>query len=105
MHQVSNKIDSNIAELFTNEAVDNMVNHLESKTIKMDIIEDDEMDLTKEYIVNWSCIWNNPKNVGKKGRILFKNNKLAFLAYDGKFNIDKISTTDLYRLEDLTELN
>ena len=50
-----------------------------------------EFDLTKAYVVNWACIFNNPSLVGSGCQILAK----AIVAFsDGMINT--------YRLEDLT---
>ena len=57
-----------------------------------------EFDLTKIYIVNWACIFNNPSLVGSECQILAKDSKIAIVAFEDR-------TINTYRLEDLTCTN
>jgi hypothetical protein len=57
-----------------------------------------EFDLTKAYIVNWACIFNNPSLVGNECQILAKDSKIAIVAFAD-------NTINTYRLEDLDCIN
>lgn len=57
-----------------------------------------KFDLTKVYVVNWACIFNNPSLVGSECQILAKDSKIAIVAFEDR-------TINAYRLEDLTCTN
>jgi hypothetical protein len=59
-----------------------------------------EWNLTKTYRINWACIWNKPTNMGKSCTVLFKDDKVAFVAIKGTSSSHVVH--NLYRLEDLT---
>lgn len=62
-----------------------------------------KVDISKEYIIEWCCMWNKPTDIGKKCKIIAINNKLCLITFR-KSNkpITKILLSRLYRFEDLT---
>lgn len=69
--------------------------------------DDSEWSITKDgkptvYTVNWSTIWNKPKNVGKKCIILQKNDKYAITEIEGFDPEGDEILSRIYRLEDLS---
>jgi hypothetical protein len=70
-----------------------------------------KFNMNSIYIINHACIWNKVDNVGKKCKIIQKNDKLALVKFNNLDN-NKVSfinlddlTSSIYRLEDLTILN
>jgi len=66
--------------------------------------DNEEWSMDTVYTPNWSCIWNKPKNVGKKCYIVGKDSMFAFVEFikedeDDKANEDFLAR--VYRLEDL----
>ena len=65
-------------------------------------IDNREYDLSKKYLINWACLHNNPKFVGREGKIIQKNNKLALVLVDLEAGEYCTTIQAIYRLEDLS---
>jgi hypothetical protein len=76
----------------------------ESINLKPEAIEKNitEWDLTKSYKPNHACIWNKIDNIGKECIIIQKNDSIALVAFDMVLDI---TLSNIYRLEDLSQLN
>lgn len=63
-----------------------------------------ELDLSKTYVITHACIWNNVDWVGKKCKIVEKNNKIVLIILEEDVkNVPLIK--HIYRLEDIIPFN
>lgn len=92
----------NPPEKFIKEYFDKVLKHIgiDEKSLSTD---KNEWDLKTEYIPNHACIWNKIDNIGKRCKIIFKDDKLALVQFkhytDNENMKNMLSST--YRLEDL----
>ena len=70
---------------------------------KLDSIKK-EFDLELLYTPNHACIWNKIDNIGKKCKILEKNDKLILVGFIGTSikDITENILEHLYRIEDIS---
>lgn len=61
--------------------------------------DEKEYDLSKNYIINWACIWNKVSNVGRQCIIVQKDDQIALVVFPDDM---EITQDKFYRLEDLT---
>lgn len=86
---------------FSEEEIDNLTKFFEKTITKFELDSNSqEFDLSKEYIINHACIWNDISYIGKRCSIVEKNDKIAVVYIESEEYLDLLKC--IYRLEDLT---
>lgn len=66
--------------------------------------EHEAVDLEKNYTINWACIWNKPKHIGKIISIEAHDSEFAIVNIKGIESTTENLLSRIYRIEDLTEI-
>ena len=61
-----------------------------------------EWDMNKTYSPNYACIWNSPRAINKKCRVMQKNSQVALVQFVEPVKGIKSIAGCIYRLEDLS---